>query len=94
MEDKIREEFRNLDDIPTQEGVDFVKEMQKLDPEYSYNFTEGFYYGYKARDEEVVNLRDALAKINNQRKNQDSYKLLVNIFEIANNALKAGELDK
>ena len=55
---------------------------------------EAFEAGYKARDEQVKKLREALAKINNQRKNQDSYKLLVNIFEIANNALKAEELDK
>jgi len=55
---------------------------------------EAFEAGYKVRDEQVKELREALAKINNQRKNQDSYKLLVNIFEIANNALKAEELDK
>ena len=55
---------------------------------------DAFKGGYKSMDPEVKKLREALAEINNQRKNQDSYKLLVNIFEIANNALKAEELDK
>ena len=79
MEDKIREEFKIWIFNTFNQWV---------------TADEAFEAGYKSRDKKVKELREALAEINNQRKNQDSYKLLVNIFEIANNALKAGELDK
>ena len=55
---KIIEAFKDFEDLPTKEGTNFVKEVQKIDEEYSSNFAEGFYFGYKSREcEEEIRSR-------------------------------------
>ena len=63
--DKIREEFIKLSHLPSEEGESFAEEMQIIDPDYSFNYAEGFYYGYTSRDEEIKKLRDAIREARN-----------------------------